>query len=167
MDKLKEILRRAAAILSPLKPILGYAVAILSPAIVLVSFLGLGSLAEPFIELTGLKVSANFTGGEVVQTVDHGLYQAAIHRPVFDALIGERREGFIQIDWVPLDALPALVEEEIDADGDGEVDMRLQVDAANEEATLTAHAPWVLEVEGPYRLPEMLAVRVKLHNPNR
>jgi hypothetical protein len=153
--------------MSKLKAFLGYTFAALSPLIVLISFLGLDSMAEPFIAATGLTVSANFTGGEVVQTVDHAAYQAAIHRPVFDALIGERKEGFVQIDWAPLDALPSLFEEEIDANGDGEADMRLQVDTADEEATLTAYAPWVLEVEGTYRLPEMLAVRVKLHNPNR
>jgi hypothetical protein len=153
--------------MSKLKAFLGYTAAVLSPLIVLVSFLGLDYLAEPFITATGLTVSANFTGGEVVQTVDHGAYQAAVHRPVFDALIGERKEGFVQIDWAPLDALPALVEEEIDVDGDGKADMRLQVDPAGEETTLTAYAPWVLEMEGTYRLPEMVAVRVTLHNPNR
>jgi hypothetical protein len=153
--------------MSKLKAFLGYTFAALSPLIVLASFIGLDFLAEPFIAATGLTVSANFTGGEVVQAVDHGAYRAAIHRPVFDALIGERKEGFVQIDWTPVEALPALVEDEIDVDGDGQADMRLQVDAANEETTLTAYAPWVLEVEGTYRLPEMLAVRVKLHNPNR
>jgi hypothetical protein len=153
--------------MNKLKSFLGYAAAVLSPLIVLVSFMGLDYLAEPFITATGLEVSANFTGGEVVQTVDHGTYQAAIHRPVFDALIGERKTGFVQIDWAPLDALPALVEERVDVDGDGQADMHLQVDVAGEETALTAYAPWVLEMEGTYRLPESLAVRVTLRNPNR
>jgi hypothetical protein len=153
--------------MSKLKSFLGYTAAALSPLIVLVSFMGLDYLAEPFITATGLEVSANFTGGEVLQTVDHDAYQAAIHRPVFDALIGERKEGFVQIDWAPLDALPVLVEEEVDVDGDGQADMRLQVDVTGEETVLTAYAPWVLEMEGTYRLPESLAVRVTLHNPNR
>jgi hypothetical protein len=45
--------------------------------------------------------------------------------------------------------------------------MGLQVDVAGEETALTAYAPWVLEMEGTYRLPESLAVRVTLRNPNR
>jgi hypothetical protein len=153
--------------MSKLKAFLGYTAAVLSPLIVIVSFMGLDYLAKPFIEATGLEVSANYTGGEVVQTVDHGAYEVAIHRPVFDALIGERREGFVQIDWTPLHALPSQLDDEIDVDRDGEMDMRLQVDVANEQTRLTAYAPWVLEVEGTYRLPEALAVRVTLHNPDR
>jgi len=102
-----------------------------------------------------------------VQTIDHGTYQTQVHRMVFDALIGERKEGFIQVGWTPPDSLPAHIDEEIDADGDGQADFRVEVDTANKESTLTPYASWVLELEGTYRLEDSLAVRVYLRNPSR
>jgi len=69
--------------------------------------------------------------------------------------------------WAPLDALPARIDEEIDADGDGQADFRVEVDTANKESTLTPYASWVLDLEGTYRLNDTLAVRVRLRNPSR
>jgi hypothetical protein len=71
------------------------------------------------------------------------------------------------VDWVPLDVLPARIDEEIDADGDGQSDFRVEVDTANKESTLTPHASWVLEPEGTYRLEDSLMIRVRLRNPSR
>jgi len=84
-----------------------------------------------------------------------------------DTLIGERKEGFIQVDWTPLDALPARIDEEIDADRDGQADFRVEVDTASKEATLTPYASWVLELEGAYKPKGLLMVRVRLDNPAR
>ena len=151
-----------------LKAICGYTLAVLSVPIVLIGIMGpLYGLGELFISATGLTLSPWIDGGEVVQTIDHGTYQTHVHRMVFDALIGERKEGFVQLDWVPLDALPARVDEEIDADGDGQADFRVEVNTANKETTLTPYASWVLEPEGTYRLEDSLAVRVYLRNPSR
>ena len=151
-----------------LKAICGYALAVLSVPMVLIGIMGpRGGLDELFISATGLTVSPWVSGGEVVQTIDHGTYQTHVHRMVFDALIGERKRGFVQMDWVPPDALPAHIDEEIDADGDGQADFRVEVDTANKETTLTPYASWVLEVDGTYRLKDSLAVRVILRNPSR
>jgi len=151
-----------------LKAFLGYTIAVLTfPLIIVMVMGGISGLGDVFIEMTGLRTSANFTGGEVVQTVNHGVYQTQIHRMVFDALIGERKQGFIQVAWAPSGALPARIDEEIDADGDGQADFRLGVDTANKESALTPYASWVLDLEGTYRLNDRLAVRVRLRNPSR
>ena len=55
----------------------------------------------------------------------------------------------------------------MDADGDGQADLRVEVDTANEASTLTPYTPWVLDLEGTYRLNDTLAVRVRLRNPLR
>ena len=68
---------------------------------------------------------------------------------------------------VPPDSLPAQIDEEIDADGNGEADFRVEVDTAGKESKLTPYAPWVLQLEGTYRLEDSLAVRVFLRNPAR
>jgi len=124
-------------------------------------------LSEPLIKVTGLTISPNYTGGEVVQTIGHGAYETQIHRMVFDdLLIGERKEGFIQVDWTPLSALPARIDEEIDADGDGQADFRVEADTANKETTLTPYASWVLGLEGTYKPKDLLIIRVRLRNPS-
>jgi hypothetical protein len=152
-----------------LRAISGYALAVLTFPIVIVMVMGAfgGPLGEVFIEVTGLETSANWTGGEVVQTIDHDTYHTQVHRMVFDALIGERKEGFIQVGWTPPDDLPAHIDEEIDADGDGKADFRIQVDTAKKESALAPYATWVLELEGTFRIEDELMVRVLLENPAR
>jgi hypothetical protein len=151
-----------------LKAFFGYTAAVLAFPFIVVMILGaVGGLGELFVEVTGLKTAANYTGGEVARTTDHGTYQTQVHRMVFDALIGERKEGFVQVGWAPLDALPAHIDEEIDANGDGQADLRIKVDTANKSSTLTPYAAWVLDLEGTYRLKDTLAVRVRLRNPSR
>jgi hypothetical protein len=122
-------------------------------------------LPEPFLKATGLRLSDRYSGGPVVQTIAHGAYQTRVHEMSFQALIGESRTGFIQVDWAPLTALPPSIEEEIDADGDGVADLRLTVDTAAAKSTLTPLAPWVLDLEGTYRLKDALMLRVRLRNP--
>ena len=151
-----------------LKAICGYTLAVLGVPLILIGIMGPSAgLDELFISATGLTLSPWIDGGEVVQTIDHGTYQTHVHRMVFDALIGERKEGFIQVGWTPLDALPAHIDEEIDADGDGQADFRVEVDTANKESTLTLYASWVLELEGTYKPEGLLMVRVRLRNPAR
>jgi hypothetical protein len=151
-----------------LKAICGYTLAVLGVPLVLIGILGPQyGLGELFISATGLTLSPWIDGGEVVQTIHHGRYQTQVHRMVFDALIGERKEGFVQVDWLPPHGLPARIDEEIDADGDGQADFRVEVVTATQEVTLTPYAPWVLELEGIYGLEDSLVVRVTLRNPSR
>lgn len=150
--------------MAKLRAILGYIAAVLTVPIILVTFMGMGPLAELLVSATGLTVSPWFSGGEVAQTVDHDSYQTHIHRPVFDALIGERREGFVQVDWEPVGALPALVSEDIDADGDGQADFRVELDTRAGQATVTPYNPRVVGLEGVYRLEHAWVVRVTLRN---
>lgn len=154
--------------MAKLRSVLGYVVAALSIPIMMAGVAGFGlPLGEAFISATGLKHSANWSGGEVVQTLPHGTYQTEVHRPVFDALIGEHKEGFIQVAWRPADGLPARIDEEIDADADGQADFRVELDTSTQQATLTPYSPNVLELEGVYDLGETLAIRVALKNPRR
>jgi hypothetical protein len=151
-----------------IRPVLGYIMAVFSCLISAAILPAIAMLSEPFITATGLTISPNYSGGEVVQTIDHGAYETHVHRMVFDdVLIGERKEGFIQVDWTPQDALPARIDEEVDADGDGQADFRIELDTASKEATLIPYAAWVLELEGVYKPTGYIVVRVRLHNPAR
>ncbi len=161
--------RRRYGNMLKLKSILGYSAAALS-ILVMLATLGvfvMSDLPESFLSATGLVTSPNYSGGEVVRTIDHGAYRTAIHRPVFDALIGERKEGFIQVAWGPAGALPARIDEEIDVDADGQADVRVELETATRQATLTPYSPNVIDLEGVYRMEEGLAIRINLKNPRK
>jgi hypothetical protein len=150
--------------MAKLKAILGYTVAALMIPLALATLMGLNDWMRLLVSTTGLTVSPWFTGGEVIQTVDHGDYQTRIHRPVFDALIGERSEGFVQVDWTPPTAVPARIDEQVDFDGDGQVDFHIELDTQTRQANLTPLTSQVLGLEGVYRLDDAWAIRVTLKN---
>ena len=87
-----------------LQAVLGYTAASLATLLVLVViFLLVGGGLDTMISAaTGLTLAPSINGGEVTRTIPRGAYQVQIHRMVFDGLIGQRREGFIQVDWTPL-----------------------------------------------------------------
>jgi hypothetical protein len=153
--------------MSRLKAFGGYALAALAVPILLATFMGMPNWAGLLVSVTGVTVSPWFSGGDVAQVVSHGDYEMHIHRPVFQALIGERREGFVQVDWTPLANLPARLVEEVDVNGDGQADFRVELDTRSHQAVLMPRASWVIGLQGTYRLKEAEAIRVALRNPAR
>lgn len=152
-----------------LKAVLGYAWAALCPVIVLATFIGLNFWSRTLADGTGIQVSPRYTGGEVLQSIDHGQYKTRLHRPVFDGLFGERSQGFVQIDWVPeeKETLPALIEEEFDLDGDGTGEFRIRLDTLAARAELLKNEPWVLRADNVIMADAEQILRVRLRNPNR
>ncbi len=148
------------------KAILGYSAAVLSLLITLVTMAAwMFEWGQAFTDRTGLVLAPNYSGGEVARTVDHGAYQTEIHRPIFDALIGERKEGFIQVAWRKAGALPAQIDESIDFDADGQADFHVALDTDTRQVTLTPLSRNVIGLKGVYILGETLAIRVTLKNP--
>lgn len=151
-----------------LKAILGYLIAALMVPLGMFTLIGMGPVSEMIVNVTGVRISPLYTGGEVVRTVDHLSYETRIHRPVFDALIGETREGFVQIVWSPRNALPATVEETIDFDTDGTPDFTITLHPASKTATWQALTNQPFGMDGPYAIGEGevegVGVRIKLHN---
>jgi hypothetical protein len=105
----------------------GYLWAALALPVVLATFFGMEGFARGFVGMTGLRISPWFSGGEISREVDHGTYRTLIHEPVFQGLLGERRNGFVQVDWKPAEGstLPDSIGEAIDLDGDGAADCRV------------------------------------------
>ena len=97
-----------------------------------------------------------------MKTVDHGSYKTALHRPVFDALIGQTKEGFIQINWEPAAGLPQIIREGFDYNQDGKDDFIVTLNTATGETMLTKNSPDVLDIGKSYRLKNGWAVRVLL-----
>lgn len=147
-----------------LKAFLGYFAAALMVPLALFTFMGLGPVSEAIVNVTGVQISPWFTGGEVVRTVSHPPYETLIHRPVFDALIGETREGFVQIVWTPLESLPEKVEEIIDYDNDGQADFAVTLHPASKTAEWQPLTSQSYGMDGPYAIGDGMGVRIKLRN---
>lgn len=151
--------------MSKIKAFLGYTLAALGLPIALATIMGLNDLMTLFASATGLVVSPWFSGGEVATTVDHAGYETHVHQTVFQALIGERDEGFVQVDWAPIDALPGMIEEEIDFDQNGSADFRVKLDTQSRQAQITPYLQQVMYLEGVYQVrEEAVAIRVHLKN---
>jgi len=144
------------------KSFLGYTWAILAFIIALATFLGRNSLSRGLASATGIMVSPLYSGGEIVKTTDHGAYKTSLHRPVFDTLIGQTKEGFVQINWDPTAGLPPEIRESVDYNGDGKEDFIIALNSATGEAKLMAANPAVLSIDKAYRLRNGWAARVRL-----
>ncbi len=98
----------------------GYAWAALTTPAMILMLMYNENLSRALISAFGLRISPRFSGGEIVRTADHGRYRTNIHRPVFNGLTGDRKTGFIQVDWEPVTSLPETIREELDIYGNAE-----------------------------------------------
>jgi len=145
-----------------IKTIIGYFLAALALPVVLATFMGLELWSHNLASSTRITISPWFSGGEVIRTIDHERYQTLIHRPVFDGLLKERKEGFVQVDWAPLSGLPGLIKEDIDFGGDGRKDFLVELDAQAGSAVITPYSQRVINLEGCYKIGEARTIRVLL-----
>ncbi|MBN2430915.1 MAG: hypothetical protein JXQ27_05540 [Acidobacteria bacterium] len=149
-----------------IKAMLGYSWAALALPLVLATFIGMNGWARGLAAITGVKISPWFSGGDVVRTVEEPGYRVLIREPVFQALVGERDEGFVQIDWVPTgETLPAQIRSDIDVWPDGSPEFTLHLDTVTNEVRLEQHSPLVLGAGRVLNLGQSRAVRVELRNP--
>ena len=142
--------------------IAGYAWAIACVVAVLATFIGNTYFSHKFASATGITVSPRFSGGEIVRSIDHGAYRTVIRRPVYDGLIGERKNGFIQIEWQSLTVLPAVIEDGIDFTGDGKEDFSFRLDTIAGSGKLTPHDPSVIAVQTLVKVNQGWVVRIQL-----
>jgi len=149
-----------------LKSTVGYAGAIAAFFIVLATFFGSDYFSRKLASVSGVVISPRMTGGEIVKTIDHGAYKTSIHRPVFDALIGESKAGFVQIRWEPFGGLPPLIEEKIDYSGQQKEDFLITLDTKTGKASLMPYSHSVVSIEEVYKLKDGWAVRVHLKKPS-
>jgi hypothetical protein len=143
---------------------LALAWAALATPIVMATFIGIPRWSKALAEVTGVVISPWQTGGEVARTIPHDTYRALVRRQVFDGLIGPRAEGFVQVEWTPNPgkALPPVLQEDVDADGDGRADFAVLLDTAANRVTVRPLSARVLGLERVYDLGGERAVRARL-----
>jgi hypothetical protein len=152
--------------MTAIKSFFGYSISFLAIPLVMAVFIGLGSWSALLINGTGVKISPWFSGGDVARIVDHGAYVTRIYHPVFAGIFGQRREGFVQVDWSKKASVPAQIDERVDFDGDGTPGFRIQWNTLTDAITLTSVHPAVIGLRSHDTLSDRLVVRVNLRNPS-
>ena len=150
--------------IAKIKTFLGYGWALAGVPIILATFMGMDFWAKGLVNATGVKVSPLHVGGEIARTVEHNGYRTLVRQPVFESLIGQSKEGFVQIDWKKTEGgqLPAHLEEDIDLDGDGRADCRLAIDTTVPKATVVAPPPRFLSLDKAIPIKDGVVVRIHL-----
>jgi hypothetical protein len=128
-----------------LSPI-GYIWAAIGAIVIVAMFFNMWKLSHAAAGLPFVKVHPRYSGGEVVEAVDEAGAKWTIHRAVFDGLIAERSEGFVQID-VEAAGKGASLERAIDWNRDGKPDFTLQIPTdPNAAPTVSEAAPEIAGV---------------------
>ncbi|WP_346355270.1 hypothetical protein [Azotosporobacter soli] len=148
--------------MSGMKSVLGYLAAVASLVVALATFFGMNLFSHRLVDATGLTIAPGYSGGEIVRTIARDGYEIRQHRMVFDGLLTERSEGFVQIDFAPPGALPPLIEIPIELDLDGKTSFELRYDVQKNQAQLTSDDKRVVGVKDCYILKERRAVRIEL-----
>lgn len=143
------------------KAFLGYIAAILILFVVLATFICNDFFAEKFIDITSLKVSPIYTGGEVCKILTYDSYQVKIHKPVFQGLFSDRSKGFVQVDYEGKN-IPAIISQNIDFDSDGNNDFYIKYNPKNNTSEFKPLNRNVVSLEGIYKVKNNYSVRVSL-----
>jgi hypothetical protein len=108
-----------------LKLISGVMWSVLCLIIVLALFPGLNAISGSFARLPFMKINPNYTGGEIARHITAANYSIDIRKPVFDGLTGERRKGFVQVDW--RGEIPEIFSDTIDYNLDNIPDFSIHI----------------------------------------
>jgi hypothetical protein len=109
-----------------IKIIAGITWAFIGLILIIIFFPGLNSFSSSVAKLPFMKINPNYTGGEIAKQIISEGCTLDIRKPVFDGLIKERKNGFVQIDWHG--NLPDKLIDTIDFNLDGIPDFYILVD---------------------------------------
>ena len=118
--------------------------AILCLILIIILFPGLNSFSSGVAKLPFMKINPNFTGGEASEQIVMESCTLVIRKPVFDGLLRERNNGFVQIDW--RGNLPEIVSDTIDYDLDKKPDFVIRISRSESSTVLKPLNPKVRKV---------------------
>lgn len=143
-----------------IKIALGIFWAILCLIIIIVLFPGLNSFSSGVSRLPFMKINPNFTGGEAAEQIITESCTLVIRKPVFDGLIGERKHGFVQLDWKG--KIPDIISDTIDYDMDRHPDFSIRINRSESSTILHAMNPKVKKTSISTPTSYGWSVRVKV-----
>jgi hypothetical protein len=142
------------------KIIAGITWAIIGLILILILFPGLNSFSSSAAKLPFMKINPNLTGG----TVDHQLISLGctldVRKPVFDGLIRERKNGFVQLDW--RGNLPDKLTDTVDFNLDGVPDFYIFIDRKESKTEIEQFSDKVKDIRISTPASYGWAVRVDL-----
>jgi hypothetical protein len=143
-----------------IKIIAGITWAFAALILIIVLFPGLNSFSSSVARLSFMKINPNYTGGEVAGRVVSEGCTLVVRKPVFDGLIGERKNGFVQIDW--RGTLPDKINDTVDYNLDGIPDFAIYINRKEFITDLHPVNPSVKNIETSTPTSYGWAVRVGL-----
>jgi hypothetical protein len=93
--------------------------------IIMILFPGLTGFSKSLSHLPFMRINPNYSGGDIAFSDSVPGYRLDIRKPVFDGLLGERKKGFVQLDW--RGKLPEIISDTIDFDRDGKSDFMIAI----------------------------------------
>jgi hypothetical protein len=139
----------------------GILVASVAILVVVLGFMTISTQAHRLAQAPFMKIHPRYSGGEVVRSFSSGGAFWQVHRPVFDGLLGERRDGFVQVDVEQFSAdKPAQAS--IDFDGDGAADFNLLLPSNGAAPQVEALSSAVTGLDAWSREGESAIVRIHL-----
>jgi hypothetical protein len=147
--------------------IFAYTWAIICALLIPITFMGNNQFALMLAKLPFMKVSPVYTGGEPDRVIEKGSMKITINKPVFEALIGESNEGFVQIKFSDSIPLPEIVHQEIDYNNDNSADFIVDINTLSNQSKIVALNKNVKELIVSSKVKNDWIVRVRLMNNNK
>jgi hypothetical protein len=143
------------------KIVAGIIWAILCLIAMIAFFPGFNSLAGSLAKLPFMKINPNMSGGEIAHENIHAGCTLVTHRPVFDGLIKDRKNGFVQVDW--RGEVKEEINDTIDYDLNGTPDFSIRINTATADTRLDPLSQDVtgLDVSTPTSYGWVARVRLK------
>jgi hypothetical protein len=140
------------------KIIAGVTWALAGMILIIILFPFLNSFSSSAAKLPFMKINPNYSGGEAASQVVSEGCTIVVRKPVFDWLIGERKNGFVQVDW--RGNIPENINDSIDYNLDGIPDFLVKVDRKSLQAQLVMFNPSVSKIKISTKTSYGWAVRV-------
>jgi hypothetical protein len=112
----------------------GIAWAFICLILIIILFPGLTGFSSSLSKLPFMKIHPRYAGGEIAKQIVKDSYTLDVRKPVFKGLIGDRKDGFVQLDW--RGTLPEEVRDTIDYDFDGIPDFIILVNTKRSETEM-------------------------------
>jgi hypothetical protein len=145
--------------------IIAYTWAIICMLLIPVTFIGNNFFAGKLAQMSFMKINPVYSGGEANIIYQKDSLNITINKPVFAALFGSSREGFVQVRFAGNKAIPSQIIQDIDYDGDTQTDFNLVISTATGNTVFKPLSKNVREVIVSSRVKEDWVVRVRVLNP--
>jgi hypothetical protein len=140
------------------KIIAGVTWAMAGMILIIILFPFLNSFSSSVAKLPFMKINANYSGGAAASELIAEGCTIVVRKPVFDRLIGERKNGFVQVDW--RGNVAEKMSDSIDYDLDGAPDFLVQIDRSSIKTLLVPLNPMVTDLKTSTQTSYGWAVRV-------